>query len=93
MGFAGGSGETTQFYQDLDIEFGFTGQSENGLSFGAFVDLSDGGVQQYIGDGIAEEVINLLAGMDGLVVAARTSSFAFRFSLSENQSSQFPECE
>ena len=43
-----------------------------------FVDLSDGGVHQYIGDGIAEEVINLLAGMDGLVVAARTSSFAFR---------------
>ena len=43
-----------------------------------FVDLSDGLVHQYLGDGIAEEVINLLAGMDGLEVAARTSSFAFQ---------------
>jgi len=39
-------------------------------------------VHQYLGDGIAEEVINLLAGMDGLAVAARTSSFAFRDSTS-----------
>ena len=43
-----------------------------------FVDLSDGGAHQYLGDGIAEEVINLLASMDGLEVAARTSSFSFR---------------
>ena len=43
-----------------------------------FVDLSDGQAHQYLGDGIAEEVINLLAGMEGLEVAARTSSFSFR---------------
>jgi len=43
-----------------------------------FVDLSDGKTHQYLGDGISEEVINLLAGMDGLEVAARTSSFSFR---------------
>ena len=43
-----------------------------------FVDLSDGKNHQYLGDGVAEEVINLLAGMDGLEVAARTSSFSFR---------------
>ena len=43
-----------------------------------FVDLSDGSAHQYLGDGIAEEVINLLASMDGLDVAARTSSFSFR---------------
>jgi len=47
-----------------------------------FVDLSDGKTHQYLGDGIAEEVINLLADMDGLGVAARTSSFAFRDSSS-----------
>lgn len=51
---------------------------QNFIAVLPFVDLSDGKVHQYIGDGIAEEVINLLAGMDGLVVAARTSSFAFR---------------
>ncbi len=43
-----------------------------------FIDLSDGKAHQYLGDGIAEEVINLLAGMEGLEVAARTSSFSFR---------------
>ena len=43
-----------------------------------FVDLSDGKEHQYLGDGIAEEVINLLVGMEGLEVAARTSSFSFR---------------
>ena len=43
-----------------------------------FVDLSEDNTHQYLGDGIAEEVINLLASMDGLDVAARTSSFAFR---------------
>ncbi len=43
-----------------------------------FVDLSEGNDHQFLADGIAEEVINLLAGMDGLSVAARRSSFSFR---------------
>lgn len=43
-----------------------------------FVDMGDAGQQQFLGDGLAEEVINVLAGMKGLSVAARTSSFAFR---------------
>lgn len=43
-----------------------------------FVDLSDNQIHMYLGEGIAEDVINLLAGMDGLDVVARTSSFAFR---------------
>jgi len=52
--------------------------SQNYIAILPFVDLSDSQAHQYLGDGIAEEVINLLAGMDGLAVAARTSSFAFR---------------
>ncbi|NOR19252.1 MAG: tetratricopeptide repeat protein, partial [Xanthomonadales bacterium] len=52
--------------------------SQKSVAVLPFVDLSDGQAHQYLGDGIAEEVINLLAGMDGLSVAARTSSFAFR---------------
>lgn len=52
--------------------------SQKSIAVLPFVDLSDEGVHQYLGDGIAEEVINLLVGMDGLGVAARTSSFAFR---------------
>jgi serine/threonine-protein kinase len=43
-----------------------------------FTDLSEARDQGYMGDGLAEEVLNLLAGIDGLQVAARTSSFAFR---------------
>lgn len=43
-----------------------------------FVDLSDSNDHQFLGDGIAEEVINLLADMESLNVAARTSSFSFR---------------
>jgi TolB-like protein len=41
-------------------------------------DMSESGDQAYLGDGIAEEILNVLAGVPGLRVAARTSSFAFR---------------
>jgi TolB-like protein/Tfp pilus assembly protein PilF len=43
-----------------------------------FEDFSEGGDQAYFGDGIAEELLNALVGVEGLRVAARTSSFAFR---------------
>jgi len=43
-----------------------------------FSDMSEGGDQAFLGDGIAEEVLNVLAQVSGLQVAARTSSFAFR---------------
>lgn len=52
--------------------------SQKSIAVLPFVDLTDSQAHQYLGDGIAEEVINLLAGMDDLSVAARTSSFAFR---------------
>lgn len=41
-----------------------------------FRDLSQTGDQQYFGDGIAEEIINVLARNDGLRVAARSSAFS-----------------
>jgi len=43
-----------------------------------FVDMSAARDQEYLCDGIAEELINALAQLDGLKVAARTSSFAFK---------------
>ena len=52
--------------------------SQKSVAVLPFVDLGYGKDFQFLGDGISEEVINLLAGMDGLSVAARTSSFAFR---------------
>jgi TolB-like protein/Flp pilus assembly protein TadD len=43
-----------------------------------FVDRSPSGDYRFLGDGTAEELISGLARLDGLRVASRTSSFAFR---------------
>jgi TolB-like protein len=43
-----------------------------------FVDLSSSGDQQYLCDGIADELINRLSTVSGLRVCARTTSFAYR---------------
>ncbi|OAB58131.1 hypothetical protein AY599_00295 [Leptolyngbya valderiana BDU 20041] len=43
-----------------------------------FEDLSPDGDRSYFSDGIAEEVLGVLADVDGLIVASRTSSFQFR---------------
>lgn len=44
----------------------------------AFANLSTDKDQEYFADGISEELLNLLARIDGLKVAARTSSFKFK---------------
>ena len=51
---------------------------ENSIAVLPFADLSEQGDQAYLADGLSEEILNLLAQVDGLNVAARTSSFAFR---------------
>jgi len=51
---------------------------ENSIAVLPFTDLSAAGDQAYFADGVAEEILDLLAQVDGLHVAARTSSFAFR---------------
>ena len=43
-----------------------------------FANLSADKDNEYFGDGLAEEILNLLAKIPGLKVIARTSSFAFR---------------
>jgi TolB-like protein len=43
-----------------------------------FADLSADGDQEYLGDGVAEEILNVLAGVGGLQVTSRTSAFAFK---------------
>jgi len=43
-----------------------------------FADMSPAHDQEYFCDGIAEEIINALTQLEGLRVAARTSSFAFK---------------
>ena len=51
---------------------------EQSIAVLPFADMSTTGDQAYFGDGIAEELLNVLARVDGLKVAARTSSFKFR---------------
>jgi len=51
---------------------------ENSIAVLPFADLSEDGDQEYFSDGVAEEILNVLAKVNGLHVAARTSSFAFR---------------
>jgi adenylate cyclase len=43
-----------------------------------FLNLSDDSTNDYFADGVTEELLNVLAQVPGLKVAARTSSFAFR---------------
>ncbi|MDX1509362.1 MAG: hypothetical protein R3358_13835, partial [Woeseiaceae bacterium] len=43
-----------------------------------FVNMSSDPEQEYFGDGIAEEILNLLEKVPGLLVTSRTSSFNFR---------------
>jgi TolB-like protein/tetratricopeptide (TPR) repeat protein len=51
---------------------------QNSIAVLPFSDLSEQNDQEHFSDGIAEEILNLLTQVDGLHVAARTSSFAFR---------------
>jgi TolB-like protein len=43
-----------------------------------FVNMSDDPGNEYFSDGISEELLNVLAQVDGLGVASRTSSFAYK---------------
>jgi TolB-like protein len=51
---------------------------ENSIAVLAFEDISEAGDLEYFADGIAEELLNLLAGIPGLRVAGRTSAFSFK---------------
>ncbi len=51
---------------------------QNSIAVLPFADLSPEGDQEYFSDGISEELLNLLVRVEGLRVASRTSSFAFK---------------
>jgi TolB-like protein len=52
--------------------------SEKSIAVLPFVNLSTIKDQQYLGDGISEEILHTLAGVDGLRVVGRSSSFSFK---------------
>jgi TolB-like protein/Tfp pilus assembly protein PilF len=55
-----------------------TGLPEASIAVLPFTDMSAAGDQEYFGDGLAEEILNLLAGVRELKVSGRTSSFSFK---------------
>jgi TolB-like protein/Tfp pilus assembly protein PilF len=55
-----------------------TGVSSKSIAVLPFVNMSSDPEQEYFSDGLTEELLNLLAGIDDLKVAARTSSFFYK---------------
>ncbi len=55
-----------------------SGDREASIAVLPFTDMSPKGDQEYFSDGIAEEILNVLAKIPGLKVAGRTSSFKFK---------------
>ena len=54
------------------------GAASSSIAVLPFADLSPDHANAYLGDGIAETLINALVNVPGLTVAARTSAFSFR---------------
>jgi len=52
--------------------------SRNSIAVLPFVNMSHDPEQEYFSDGVAEEILNMLAQVGGLKVTARTSSFQFK---------------
>jgi adenylate cyclase len=52
--------------------------SEKSIAVLPFTDMSEKKDQEYFGDGMAEEILDLLAKIPGLTVIGRTSSFQFK---------------
>lgn len=63
-----------------DIRFAYADTDDDRPSIAVlpFADMSPEGDQEYFGDGMTEEILNTLAGIDEIRVAGRTSAFAFK---------------
>ena len=66
--------------EGLQRDFGLSGPmpEENSIAVLPFVNMSDDPGNTYFSEGISEELLNLLAKIPELHVAARTSSFSFK---------------
>ena len=64
------------FFGDSEVET--TAEIGPSIAVLPFADMSPGGDQAWFSDGIAEEILNVLARTEGLKVASRTASFRYR---------------
>lgn len=80
--FAPGPVEDEQLGQSASLEDHAATQAElhddKSIAVLPFVNMSDDVGNEYFSDGLSEELLNLLASMPELKVAARTSSFSFK---------------
>jgi len=61
-----------------EIETKSSAEPQPSIAVLPFVDMSPGKDNEWFSDGLAEEIINVLAQIPGLKVTARTSAFAFK---------------
>ena len=52
--------------------------SDKSIAVLPFTDMSEKHDQEYLGDGMAEEILDLLTKIPGLTVIGRSSSFQFK---------------
>jgi serine/threonine-protein kinase len=67
-----------ELLQQLDSTPSATIRTAPSIAVLPFADLSPGRDQEYLCDGIADELITALMGLDGIRVASRTSAFQFK---------------
>ena len=72
--------------QEQAVPSGEPAQAELSIAVLPFVNMSSDQEQEYFSDGLSEELLNLLAKIPDLRVAARTSSFSFK-----DQNLEIPE--
>ena len=70
--------ERFQASRPLSLETGAFTPPPHSLAVLPFVNMSADKEQEYFSDGLTEELLNALAGINELQVAARTSSFSFK---------------
>ena len=73
-----GQGETLATASSQAAESSETDTPEMSIAVLPFVNMSSDPEQEFFSDGISEELLNMLAQIPGLRVAARTSSFQFK---------------
>ena len=64
--------------QDAQEQVAPAAEADNSIAVLPFVNMSSDKEQEYFSDGLSEELLNLLAKIPELRVAARTSSFSFK---------------
>ena len=69
---------TTRTVTEQVSEPGKSETAEKSIAVLPFVNMSDDPGNEYFSDGISEELLNVLVKVNGLKVASRTSSFAFK---------------